>query len=98
NCSVLAQGPPMGGPPMAGPGVGLSTAAAPRQLPLVSPIFGDNMVLQRGKANTIWGWADPGDSVQVQIGDNTATGVAAADRRWQVKIQPPAVGGPYSIK
>ena len=27
-------------------------AAAP--LPFVSPIFGDNMVLQRGKPNAIW--------------------------------------------
>jgi hypothetical protein len=26
-----------------------------KPLPLVSPIFGDNMVLQRGKVNTIWG-------------------------------------------
>jgi len=38
-----------------------------RPLPLVSPIFGDNMVLQRGKANTIWGWSEPGDIIQVEI-------------------------------
>ena len=35
--------------------------------PFISPIFGDNMVMQRGKANTIWGWSDPGDRVQVEI-------------------------------
>ncbi len=72
--------------------------AASASLPLVSPIFGDNMVLQRGKKNTLWGWSQPGDKIQVQIGDKTASGVAGADRRWQVKINPPAVGGPYTIK
>ena len=38
--------------------------AAPQQgappLPFVSPIFGDNMVLQRGKPNAIWGWSHAG--------------------------------------
>ncbi len=70
----------------------------PRPLPFVSPIFGDKMVLQRGKLNTIWGWSDVGDNVRVQIGDTTATATAGADHRWQVKIQPPAAGGPYTLK
>jgi sialate O-acetylesterase len=75
-----------------------TTAPTPKPLPFVSPIFGDNMVLQRGKANTIWGWSEPGDHIQVQIGEQTASAVAGADRRWQVKIQPPGAGGPYTIK
>jgi len=82
-CSALAQNPP--GPTL-------------KPLPFVSTIFGDNMVLQRGKKNTIWGWSDPGDKVRVEISGKHASGVAGADRRWQVKIQPPAVGGPYTIK
>ena len=56
------------------------------------------MVLQRGKPNTIWGWSDPGDKVRVEIGDKSATGTAGPDRRWQVKIDPPATGGPYTVK
>ncbi|MGA9068693.1 MAG: sialate O-acetylesterase, partial [Terracidiphilus sp.] len=75
-----------------------STATSAKVLPFVSPIFGDNMVLQRGKVNTIWGWSEPGDNVQVKIGEATASGVAGADHRWQVAIQPPPVGGPYTIK
>src|SRR5258706_9190105 len=47
----------------------LSAIAVPAadngSLPFVSPIFGDNMVLQRGKPNTIWGWSTPGQTVQV---------------------------------
>jgi len=64
----------------------------------VSTIFGDNMVLQRGKKNTIWGWSDPGDRVRVEIAGKHASGRAGPDRRWQVKMQSPAVGGPYTIK
>jgi sialate O-acetylesterase len=69
-----------------------------KPLPFVSTIFGDNMVLQRGKKNTIWGWSEPGDKVRIEIAGEHASGVAGPDRRWQVKIQPPAVGGPYTIK
>ena len=83
HCSALAQGP---------------SEMAAKPLPFVSPIFGDNMVLQRDKANTIWGWSEPGEPVVVQIGERTVSAVAGADRRWQVKIQPPPAGGPYTIK
>jgi len=69
----------------------------PAPLPFVSTIFGDNMVLQRGKKNTIWGWSDPGDKVRVEISGKHASGVAGPGRRWQVKIQPPGGGGPYSV-
>jgi sialate O-acetylesterase len=79
------------------PGQGPQTASA-KTLPVLSPIFGDHMVLQRGKADAIWGWAEPGESVRVEIGDKVATGVAGPDRRWQVNIEPPTAGGPYTVK
>jgi sialate O-acetylesterase len=86
------------GAALAQPTPGQTAAApSPKALPFVSPIFGDDMVLQRGKANTIWGWSDPGDTVRVQIADKTASGVAGPDRRWQVKIEPPAASGPYTV-
>jgi len=59
--------------------------SVPEPLPFVSPIFGDNMVLQRGKPDAIWGWSEPGDTVHVQIGDHSASGIAASDHRWQAK-------------
>jgi sialate O-acetylesterase len=67
-------------------------------LPLVSPMFGDNMVLQRGKSDPIWGWAKPGDEIEVEIAGHTAKAVADADGRWQAEIQLPAPGGPYTLK
>ncbi len=82
--------------------VGGRVHAAPSQetaaLPFVSPIFGDHMVLQRGKANTIWGWSHPGDSVRVEIGESSATATTGADGRWQARIEPPEPGGPYTVK
>ena len=89
SCSALAQNTP---------GMSPIPPQVLKTQPFVSPIFGDNMVLQRGKANTIWGWSEPGDHIQVQIGEQAASAIAGADRRWQVTIQPPPAGGPYTIK
>jgi hypothetical protein len=54
--------PPGGaGGPGSGPGGPDGNKAPPVEggfeTSFVSPLFGDNMVLQRGKPNTIWGWA-----------------------------------------
>jgi sialate O-acetylesterase len=75
-----------------------ATATAAKPLPFVSPIFGDNMVMQRGKTNTLWGWSEPGDRIRVEIGGKNASGVAGSDRRWQVGIRPPKAGGPYTVR
>jgi sialate O-acetylesterase len=72
-----------------------SPAADP--LPFVSPIFGDNMVLQRGKPNAIWGWSKPGDAVRVEIQGGSSTAVASADGKWRVVLAVPPAGGPYSV-
>jgi sialate O-acetylesterase len=72
-------------------------ASTANPLPFVSPMFGDNMVLQRDKPSTIWGWTTPGQTVRVEIAGHVATAVAATDGRWEARIQPPAAGGPYSM-
>ena len=68
-----------------------------KPLPFVSPIFADNMVLQRDKVNTLWGWSEPGDKVEVEIAGKRASGIAGTDHRWAVKIHPPRTGGPYTV-
>ncbi len=67
-------------------------AAAEEVRPFLSPIFGDNMVLQRDKPNTFWGWTKPGESVQVEINGRIGQAVADADGRWQTSVQPPKLG------
>jgi len=50
-------------------------------------IFDSDMVLQRGKPITIWGWAKPGADVAVQLGTDKATAKAAAEKgRWEVTL------------
>ncbi len=77
----------------------IAAAAAPEtSLPFVSPMFGDNMVLQRGKQNTFWGWSKPGDSIRVEIAGHVAHATAGKDGRWLARIGLPAAGGPYTVK
>jgi len=74
---------------------GEAAAGVSATLPFVSPIFGDNMVMQRDKANTVWGWSQPGDTVRVEIGTRGAQATAGKDGRWQVTLQPPDTAGPW---
>ena len=39
----------------------------------VHAIFNSNMVIQRGKPIKVWGWAKPGDTVTVKLGNETGT-------------------------
>ena len=91
---AYAQPTPSGPPPAAAS----TPAPTAKPLPFVSPLFGDDMVLQRGKPATLWGWSEPGDRVQVEIGETKSSAVADPDRRWQVALQPPPAGGPYTVK
>ena len=55
----------------------------------VHGIFRSNMVLQRDKPITIWGWAPAGSDVKVSLGDQSAAGKAAGDNgRWEVVFDP----------
>lgn len=90
-CAVAAMAQPT-------PGIFRMKPVDPHAQPFVSTIFGDGMVLQRGKPDAIWGWSEPGDTVHVTIAGNTASAVAGADHRWQVSIEPPATGGPYTVE
>jgi sialate O-acetylesterase len=61
--------------------------------------FGDNMVLQQQTDAAIWGWAKPGNSVQVTSSWNKKKYSIKADAsgKWKLKISTPAAGGPYDI-
>jgi sialate O-acetylesterase len=67
----------------------------------VHGIFRSNMVLQRDKPITVWGWAPAGTDVSVTFGEATKTGKAAGEKgRWEVVFdaQPAnANGQPLSV-
>ncbi|MCA9037623.1 MAG: hypothetical protein KDA91_20960, partial [Planctomycetaceae bacterium] len=57
----------------------------------VSNVFQSNMVLQRDKPISVWGWADASENVTVSIGGNEQTTTAAEDRSWKVTLPAMAV-------
>jgi sialate O-acetylesterase len=84
----------------AGRAAGATTAASEQAAvarPLVSSIFGDHMVLQRGKLNTFWGWSTPGQTVRVSVAEKSAQTVVDQDGHWRVAVEVPAPGGPYTV-
>jgi len=51
-------------------------------------IFGNHMVLQRGKPVTVWGWAEPGESVKVTFAGQSQTAAAADSGDWKIQFEP----------
>ncbi|HEY5228290.1 MAG TPA: sialate O-acetylesterase, partial [Opitutaceae bacterium] len=70
---------------------------AKTELPLLSPLFGDNMVLQRGKPNRFWGWAKPGENIRVEVGGLSAAAAADPTGKWIASLEVPPAGGPYTV-
>jgi len=52
----------------------------------LAPLFTDNAVLQQGKKVPVWGWANPGDKVEVDFKGSKAEATADADGRWQADL------------
>lgn len=60
-------------------------------------LVGDNLVLQRDKPITLWGWADDGEQVQVKLGEREQT-TTAKDGRWQLVFKPLKAGEHLQIQ
>src|SRR5215471_16829137 len=63
----------------------------------VPAIIGDNMVIQSGMKVRIWGRANPGERVTVQINSHTSSANADQQGHWQTFIGPLNAGGPFSL-
>jgi sialate O-acetylesterase len=60
-------------------------------------IFGDNMVLQRNVKVPIWGWANPGEEVQIIFRSKAFKAVADQNGKWNTKLGIYSAGGPYQM-
>src|SRR5262252_9560816 len=60
-------------------------------------LFSDGLVLQRGTAIPVWGWAPPKTSVSVALSGLTKTAVADARGAWRVTFPAMKAGGPYEM-
>ena len=63
----------------------------------VANVFGDHMVLQQEKPIRVWGWADPGATVQVDLTDLRDASAyklkANSDGEWFVELPPRKADG-----
>ena len=57
-------------------------------------IIADDMILQRDVELKIWGWADPGEKIEVEFRDCSATTVTDAAGNWQLTLPAQQAGGP----
>lgn len=61
-------------------------------------IISDGMVVQRDRPLTLWGTADPGESVTVKVAKGkSATVTADADGKWRAKLPALKTGKTYTI-
>ncbi len=61
-------------------------------------VFTSNMVLQRDKPLKIWGWADKGEKIAVQLNGQKAVVKADKNGDWMIMLQAMPMGGPYEMK
>ena len=61
-------------------------------------IFGDHAVLQRDEPLPVWGWATPGEKVQIQLDrEKAVAAVTDADGNWRATLAPHPAGGPHTL-
>ena len=60
-------------------------------------LFSDGAVLQRGQNIPVWGTANEGEKVTVELAGQTAT-TTAKGGKWKLGLKPLKAGGPFSMK
>ncbi|MFP4542172.1 MAG: sialate O-acetylesterase [Opitutales bacterium] len=60
-------------------------------------LLSDGMVVQRDASWTAWGWAEPGEAIELGFAGRAAATTAEADGRWEVELPALPAGGPYVL-
>jgi sialate O-acetylesterase len=63
----------------------------------LTALFSNNMVLQQEMRNPVWGTADPGGRITVEIANQQKTVKVSSDSTWKVELDSLTVGGPYTL-
>jgi hypothetical protein len=61
-----------------------------------NPLFSDGAVLQRDQPIPIWGTAQDGEKVTVELNDQKQS-TTATNGKWKVNFQPMQAGGPFTM-
>jgi sialate O-acetylesterase len=75
----------------------VSSGAAAQAAVTPNPLFAEHAVLQQGMKVPVWGTADVGEAVTVEIAGQTATTTAGKDGNWRVHLPPMKAGGPFTL-
>ncbi|TXK48139.1 sialate O-acetylesterase [Pontibacter qinzhouensis] len=57
----------------------------------------DGMVLQRDARLNVWGWASPGEKINITFNGKRASATTAADGKWRATLPATKAGGPYTM-
>src|ERR1700719_3483116 len=60
-------------------------------------LISDNMVLQRDTQIALWGWAEPGEEVTINLHGEKLKAKTDRNGRWSTSAGPFAAGGPYDL-
>lgn len=60
-------------------------------------IFGPNMVLQQGRQNKIWGWANKGEHIALTLAGWSFNTIADDKGKWTAELPSLKYGGPYKL-
>lgn len=66
------------------------------QISLPEPIS-DGVVLQRDTRLTLWGWASPGESVELEFKGERYVTQADDKGQWTLELEPQKAGGPHTM-
>ena len=73
-----------------------ATVSVPADIRLPA-IFASHMILQRDREISVFGWADPGESITVSCDGRTVATKAGKDGTWRVKLGSFEAGGPLEM-
>jgi sialate O-acetylesterase len=74
-----------------------ATAVSLQAAVKVPAIISDHMVFQQGMPVRIWGTADPGESVRVDLQFQSVNVKAGADGKWSAWLRPLVAAGPLEL-
>lgn len=63
----------------------------------LASLFSDHAVFQREIEIPVWGWAEPGNLVTVELAGQCASATAGSGGKWLAKLPPLPAGGPHTL-
>jgi hypothetical protein len=76
----------------------IGVAAEVRAELKMASVFTDHMVLQRDMPVSVWGWADPGETISVFLAEHSCKATADSNGKWSCTLPKMDAGGPFELR